>query len=339
MMRCRAFLVGGVIAASTCGQDLPGESVYAIAADAVVQVGVEDDLGRKKGGGSGVILKDSAWLVTNYHIFEKGGMLAAEKDGQPLHLGSIVRSDSKLDILIFKVIPETFPETWAKIPDLELARYATVLPGQRVYAIGSPFGLDNTITDGVLSGKRADAEMDFRLLQISAPISPGSSGGGVFDARGRLMGISTFIYRPGVSQNLNFALAIDEVLDWDRTRTRLDIRTSERHPEYVSGVARWRAHDCAGAMAHFRKVPENSGQKAEALYFTGRCQHRADEFKAAKVSYEAALRHDPRLARAHAFLSTLLYQDGDLLGAFTHQEKAFMLDPSLRDAKVAVNDW
>jgi len=176
-------------------------------------------------------------------------------------------------------------------------------------------------------------------LQISAPISPGSSGGGVFDAQGRLIGMSTFIMRPSSGQNLNFALPVDELLFWDRTATRHDITESTLDPNYEHGLEYWKMHDCLGAVTQFRRVPEDSPQKGRALYYTARCLHQSKDYTQAKDGYERALQADPRIARAHAFLASILLAEGDTIGAMDHQLKAYELDPSLRDAKVAVDDW
>lgn len=321
-------------------QDLSGETIYERCSGAIVEVGVQDDLGRTRSGGSGIILKDSAWLVTNYHIFENGGYLVAQKDGQPIDItGGIVRADAERDVLILKVNTFSFPETWKKIPALEVVRYDALKRGQKVYAIGNPAGLENTITDGLLSGLRTAEDTAFRLLQISAPISPGSSGGGVFDGRGRLIGMSTFIMRPRTAQNLNFALPVDEILFWDRANTRQDISQSTWHPEYAAGLKAWKAHDCNEAIAHFRLVPDDAPSKGRALYYTARCLHQRKEYSQAKDGYERAIAADPRIARAHAFLATILLAEGDTVGAMDHQLKAYELDPRLRDPKVSVDDW
>lgn len=321
-------------------QDLSGEAIYQDCSGAIVEVGVQDDLGRTRSTGSGIVLKDSAWLVTNYHIFENGGYLVAQKDGQPIDIGGgIIRADAERDVLVLKINTWAFPEAWERFPDLEVVRYDALERGQKVYAIGNPAGLENTITDGLLSGLRTAEDTAFRLLQISAPISPGSSGGGVFDARGRLIGMSTFIMRPRTAQNLNFALPVDEIFYWDRGNTRQDINVSKQHAEYQAGLKAWKAHDCAEAMARFRSVPESEHTKGRALYYTARCKHQGKEFKEAKRLYESALRSDPGIARAHAFLATILLGEGDTIGAMEHQLKAYELDPALRDAKVAVDDW
>lgn len=97
----------------------------------------------------------------------------------------------------------------------ELSSFASLRPledlqiGERVFSIGSPSGYELTVADGLLSGIRRDAGV--RYLQNSAPISPGSSGGGLFDAYGNLIGITTFTIRE--TQSLNFAISVDEFQD------------------------------------------------------------------------------------------------------------------------------
>lgn len=338
-MRTVAAIAGVCWWAGAMTQDLPGETIYRRCSGAVVQLRVLDDLGRTKSTGSGIVLKDSAWLVTNNHILRGGGLLLANKNADRLALTEIIRSDDDADILIVRIDPKVFPETWARIPDLKTHDFERLEPGQRVYTIGNPGGLENSIADGLLSAKRTDERTGKRSLQISAPISPGSSGGGVFDARGRLIGISTFIYHLGISQNLNFAICMDDVIHWDRSATKHDITQIPVDQHYKRGIENWTAHNCAEAIAEFRLVPEDSPQKGGALYYTARCLHQAGDLAQAKEGYQKALQHDPYLARAHAFLAVILYKEGDVLGSFEHQNKAYQLDPRLRDAKVAVDDW
>jgi serine protease Do len=84
--------------------------------------------------------------------------------------------------------------------------YDDLAVGERVYTIGAPAGLENTLGEGLISGLRKDGEI--RLIQTSAPISRGSSGGGLFDARGNLLGITTLFLSE--SQNLNFAISAED---------------------------------------------------------------------------------------------------------------------------------
>ena len=84
--------------------------------------------------------------------------------------------------------------------------YDDVKIGERAVTIGTPQGLELTVAEGIVSSKRIYNQS--RVIQTSAPISQGSSGGGLFDARGHLLGITTFYFKAG--QNLNFAIAAEE---------------------------------------------------------------------------------------------------------------------------------
>ena len=86
-------------------------------------------------------------------------------------------------------------------PSVAIRSSTAVQPGERVYAVGAPQGLELTISEGIVSGIREHEGI--RLIQTTAPISPGSSGGGLFDANGRLIGLTTFLVKE--AQNLNFA--------------------------------------------------------------------------------------------------------------------------------------
>ena len=96
-------------------------------------------------------------------------------------------------------------------PDLEpvagVRPFSDLAVGERVFAIGAPRALERTLTEGLVSGLRTGPGRN--MIQTSAPLSPGSSGGGLFDDRGNLLGITTLASLPG-SQNLNFAIAASD---------------------------------------------------------------------------------------------------------------------------------
>ena len=95
-----------------------------------------------------------------------------------------------------------------EIPKIKILGSESSRIGQRVYAIGSPLGLENTITDGIISGKRTHSGV--RLIQTNAPISKGNSGGGLFNKQGSLLGITTFKRLEG--ESLNFAIDANYIL-------------------------------------------------------------------------------------------------------------------------------
>lgn len=133
---------------------------------------------------------ESKRVVTNRHVIEGGVSFTVEHGGKTWP-ANVVRVDSNHDLAELSVGGLT-------APFLLVRDSSTLAVGEKVYAIGAPEGLELTISEGLISGLR-----DFdkgRVIQTSAAISPGSSGGGLFDAEGRLVGITTFYLKEGQSQ-------------------------------------------------------------------------------------------------------------------------------------------
>jgi hypothetical protein len=154
------------------------------------------------GHGSGVLLSESGVVVTNVHVLE-----GAEEVNIKLANGDIfgdvelLTADSIKDIVLLKV-------PGFDLPAAKLGNSNNIKPGDTVYAIGSPEGYDGTISRGIVSAIRP-TDGGFKHLQIDAAISPGSSGGGIFNYDGELVGV-TVAYVDG-AQNLNFAVPINYV--------------------------------------------------------------------------------------------------------------------------------
>lgn len=136
------------------------------------------------------------YLVTNCHVLEHRPAIVI-LDGDNIHRGSMLRADSDTDRCIVATESGNFR------PVRGIRSYTDLSVGERVFSIGAPAGLDKTLGEGLISGLRDFGNV--RLIQTSAPISPGSSGGGLFDSRGNLIGITTMMLKE--AQNLNFAIA------------------------------------------------------------------------------------------------------------------------------------
>jgi S1-C subfamily serine protease len=166
--------------------------------DAVVTITTYSAAEDAVGLGSGFIVDPSGVIVTCYHVIN-GAYPAVVKllNGASFQEISVLGCDSTKDVAVIKV-------KGRNLPTVKLADSGGDEVGERVVAIGNPRGLENTISDGLLSGVR---EMDgYELLQISAPISPGSSGGPVFNSSGMVVGIASAFLTE--SQNLNFCVPI-----------------------------------------------------------------------------------------------------------------------------------
>ncbi len=172
------------------------EELFTTLSRSTARITVHDISGRAVGLGSGVVTGIGT-VITNCHVATAGGSLTV-KVGAEQFSASVEVADEEYDLCRLSVSGLTAPAVTIGSAD-------SLKTGQKVYAIGSPQGLELTISDGIVSGMR-DLPQG-RVIQTTAPISPGSSGGPLFDAYGRLVGIMTFQHRSG--QNLNFAVPAD----------------------------------------------------------------------------------------------------------------------------------
>jgi S1-C subfamily serine protease len=175
------------------------ELADAVARVAPSVVGVQTDAGSQ---GSGVILEPSGLIVTNNHVIRGAGTVSVEtSDGRRIP-ATVVTADERQDLAILR--PDGAVGQGAELaeePDAGLRQ------GDQVFAIGSPFGLQNTVTAGVVSAVGRTNPEGVPMVQIDAPINPGNSGGGLFDLRGRLVGIPTSILGP-IPGNVGIGFAV-----------------------------------------------------------------------------------------------------------------------------------
>jgi S1-C subfamily serine protease len=146
--------------------------------------------------GSGVVIERGT-LITNCHVTQGSTEIEVRIGGQ-VHSARVDTADEEFDLCRLNVSGMT-------APSVAIADVAAVRPGQKVLALGAPKGLELTISEGIVSALREVP--DGTLIQTTAPISPGSSGGGLFNSAGELVGIITLTSRYG--QNLNFAVPAD----------------------------------------------------------------------------------------------------------------------------------
>jgi S1-C subfamily serine protease len=142
-------------------------------------------------------------LLTNCHVVADRPVIVLLQD-QVTYRAHLVAADPVADRCVLE------SEGGALTPVAGVRGFADIEVGEHVYAIGAPRALERTLSEGLVSGKRAATGRN--LIQTSAPLSPGSSGGGLFDERGNLLGITTLASLPG-SQNLNFAISAADF--WD----------------------------------------------------------------------------------------------------------------------------
>jgi S1-C subfamily serine protease len=176
-------------------RELSTEELFQAAGPSVVLVEVFDDIGQRKGLGSGFIASEDGAIVTNYHVV-RGAQRATVHfaDGAKAPVKGILGYDAGRDVAVLRA-------TGVAPGALTLGNSDELRAGQKIVAIGSPLGFQNTVSEGIVSGVRLG------VIQMSAPISPGSSGGPVFNTRGEVVGVAVASAVRG--QNLNFAVPVN----------------------------------------------------------------------------------------------------------------------------------
>ncbi len=156
------------------------------------------------GLGSGVIYDKAGYILTNNHVVEGATAIDVElADGTRIE-GTLVGRDPSNDVAVVKIDP-------AKVPAVaDLGDSNAVKPGQRVVAIGSPEGLENTVTEGIVSGMNRQLDTYVGLIQTDAAINHGNSGGPLLNATGQVIGLNTLGVRDDNAQGLNFAVPINK---------------------------------------------------------------------------------------------------------------------------------
>lgn len=166
-----------------------------------------------RGTGSGFIWDDAGHVITNYHVIEKASEATVKlADGRD-YRAALVGASPAHDIAVLRI-----GVGFKRPPPVPLGTSHDLKVGQKVFAIGNPFGLDWTLTTGIVSALDRSLGGDNgvtieHLIQTDAAINPGNSGGPLLDSAGRLIGINTAIYSPsGASAGIGFAVPVDTVM-------------------------------------------------------------------------------------------------------------------------------
>ena len=164
------------------------------------------------GVGSGIVWDTDGHIVTNFHVVEHAARAEVVLSDGSAYSAKIVGTAPDKDLAVLHI--DAPP---SKLRPLAIGTSNNLLVGQKVLAIGNPFGFDQTLTTGVISGLGREITSVTRhpihdVIQTDAPINPGNSGGPLLDSSGRLIGINTAIYSPsGASAGIGFAVPVDTI--------------------------------------------------------------------------------------------------------------------------------
>lgn len=181
---------------------------------AVVHLAVLDGTGQAIGNGTGFLILSTGTIVTNHHVIDNAaGILVTLADGRKLESTGILATDESRDIALIAIGGGGYST-------LQLGSSAEVQEGTKVMVLGSPLGLSWTLSEGIVSAVRPAGLPEEltgpnpyrgRLLQVTAPLSPGSSGSPILTHDGKVIGVAVSVMRG--AQNLNFAVPVEVVHD------------------------------------------------------------------------------------------------------------------------------
>jgi tetratricopeptide (TPR) repeat protein len=289
------FILFSLVATDTFA--LTPDQVYDRVKDSIIVVKTYDDNGRLKGLGSGVMLP-SGQFVTNYHVIKKGAQYSVGQ-GKNFFPAILEGKDPKKDICILSAIGlNAKPATLGQAANLKV--------GERVYAIGAPQGLELSLSEGIVSQLRGGPPP---YIQTTVAISVGSSGGGLFNAEGELVGITTGFLED--SQNLNFALPVEWVDELARATPPIsgqivnDKASATPEPgdgskhDWENEVTTYlKVRDMHGMLALCRRWIQAEPGNATAWLSLGVANNELGRFSAAVEAYQEAVRLKPDFAMA-----------------------------------------
>ncbi len=296
---------------------------------AVVVVVTFDKEGNPLMQGSGFIVRPDGAIVTNYHVISNASDIKIKAGEKVLDVEGFIHTDKENDIVILKVKGKNLPTV--KIGDIE-----KVGIGEKVYVISSPEGLENTISDGILSGIRDITEIR-KMLQITAPISSGSSGGAVFNKNGEVIGVATFLLKE--AQNLNFAMPVNLLKGKIDTKKIIAVKDSEiedyeKKVEYLFnfGIAYVYSGKYKEAIEAFKQATRIRPDYVDVHNNLGVAYGKSGKYKEAIEAFKQAIRIRPDFAEAHYNLGIAYEKSGKHREAVKAYKQAIRIKPDFAEA-------
>ncbi|MBK7381579.1 MAG: tetratricopeptide repeat protein [Ignavibacteriales bacterium] len=299
-------------------QTLTADKIYKKVSDAVVVILAYDSNNELSTQGSGVVINDKGYVVTNYHVLAGNDRLEVLHNKDIVPYVDIIGIDVEKDILILKIDDKKFPS-------IKIGESKNLTIGQRVYAVGSPLGFENTISEGIISGLRSYEESGKDFIQITASISPGSSGGAVVNDKGELIGISTLTIKEG--QNLNFAVPINDVLSVEISSYSKN-NTYKNFELFDKGNNEYKIGNYQEAIKYYTNYIKEYPNDAGAYNNRGLAKDDLGDYRGAIQDYNKAIYLDPNNTDAYNNRGNAKSNLEDYRGAIQDYNKTIGIDPN-----------
>jgi tetratricopeptide (TPR) repeat protein len=317
------------------GQDYLPELVRRIKPSAVA-VETFDARGETVARGSGFFVSFDK-VITNRHVIERASRVELQlSNGRKYPAKGVVAVDGEGDLALIQVdVPREFA---MPLPIIQ----RVPLEGESVLVIGNPFGLEGSVSNGIVSAVREISGYG-RIIQITAPISPGSSGSPVVNMFGQVIGVAALQAAEG--QSLNFAipseriaqLRIGDLRSFNSYRTEA-ARNSRGIAEsfYAQGLVHLSQDDFARALSFFERATQTDATYAEAWYQAGFCQGMLGRHKEALIASRQAAKLRPDWTETHINIGASHFALGEYRQAADAYREAARLDQNNADAHYAL---
>ena len=312
-----------LLSITTGASALTTEQLAEKALAATVYLEMKDSTGTTLSFGSGFFVKPNQ-IATNFHVIAGARHGTAKLVGKDTtyNIKGIVATDKENDLAVLNV-------TASGVAPLSLGDSDTVNIGAKVYVAGNPKGLEGTFSDGLISRRERHPK---KRLQMTAPISPGSSGGPVLNSRGEVIGISVAVHQALDAQNLNFAIPsnyLKALLAKARPAKPLPGNSQSISAEtyFRRGNAKGELGLYHSAIADYTEAIRLNPDFADAYYFRGLAKGKLKEYLAAISDFDTAIRLKPDDAGAHVNRGVAKVGLKEYLAAISDFDTAIRLDP------------
>jgi len=259
-----------------------------------------------EGAGSGFVIDPKGYILTNNHVVEGAQTIEVVLGDQSRYPAKVIGSDPRNDVALIKIEPKNKP-----LVALPLGDSSTIQVGQKVLAIGNPFGFQSTLTTGVISAlgrtvQTSQTTFIDEAIQTDAAINRGNSGGPLINSHGEVIGINSAIYTPsGTTAGIGFAIPINTA-----KRIARDLMTDGRVHQAFLGVT---SYAVGGGLAEALDLPVQQGLLVQTVSRGG-------------PAAQAGLRGGDRVAQLGM---RRFYVGGDVITAIDGQKIASELDVNL----------
>lgn len=278
--------------------------------------------------GSGFFITGNGAFVTNIHVLENAEYVWIKlQNGAMFNPTAYIGYDHNVDIVILKVDGKN-------LPFVELGSSYELAVGDGVLTIGSPHGLENSLSTGVVSAIREIEDRSFRFIQTTAEVSPGSSGGPLFNMKGKVIGVTTFIM--GQGEALTFAIPIEyvkEIIEEQKQGKISEDKDIENSPEYYyfAGIIARDSENYVEASKYFKKAIELNERFDKPYYELADIYYKQKKFKEQKNIFGKLVSLRPTDPQVHYHYALALESVGDEIEAIREYKTALKFDPDNQD--------